>query len=384
MAIVIDDDDSAPGTHVLVIGVSAYRHFADGSEPTEVGESTGMKQLRSAARSASDVAQWLETRKTIGLPPLRSLRLFLSPGPDEQIADRYRALDNLPATRANVENGLEQFWAICHRHRDNHAVVYVAGHGVQLNMAGAVLLLEDFGTAKVARRMHGSIDLVGVHRAFNNADAPKHQFWFVDACRQPPEIARQFDNLLSGALTLDIVNTGHCDSSLLLLSAITGTSAYGRPGGRTFFADALLDSMATGAAAEGPDSRHVDAWHVPVAKLLTVLPNRVSELATSAGVEQWVEPAGMPRPAVFHVYDRPPSVTLTVSIDPIEAAPSSTLSVEDANMQIVATSSEWPARAEVEAGVCAIRITTASPYRSFNKYVPVDPPATRIAAKVQP
>jgi hypothetical protein len=383
MAIVIPDDDSAPGTHVLVIGVSAYRHLADGKEPTEVGISTSMRQLRSAARSASDIAEWFQNRKAPSLPPLRSLRIFLSPSPSDSIATQYAGLNDLAATRANVESGLDEFWSICHKHRDNHAAVYVAGHGVQLDVNGAVLLLEDFGTTAAIRRMHGSIDLVGVHRAFNNSGAPKHQFWFVDACRQPPELARQFDNLLSGALTLDTATQGHADSSLLLLSAITGTTAYGRPGGRSLFAEALLDALQTGAAAEGPDPRSVDAWHVPVAKLLTVVPNRVSELAAAHKVDQWVQPAGMPRPAVLHVYEGPPTVALTVSIDPVEAARVSRLDIEDADMRIVATTSEWPATAAVKAGVCAIRISTQSPYRPFNKYVPVAPPATRVDAKVQ-
>ncbi|MFO1495634.1 MAG: caspase family protein [Lysobacterales bacterium] len=385
MATVIADDISAPGTHALVIGVSAYRHLTGGAQPTQAGIDTGMEQLRSAARSASDVAQWLQTRPYRSpLPPLRSLRVLLSPGADEQIAEAYRGLDQLAATRAQVEAALAGFWRACCSHRDNHAVVYVAGHGIQLSKTGALLLLEDFASPDRLQLLSGALDLAGIHRAFNSDGAPRHQFWFVDACRQIPAVARQFENLLSGALSLDIKNAGSAESSMLLLSAITGTSAYGLPGGRSLFAEALLQTLHDGAAAEGPDGQALEHWHVPVTRLLATLPRRVSEAARLLEREQSVEAAGMPLPAVFHVYPETPRAEFTVSLQPDAAAASSQLIVRDEALEPVPTSAEWPSTAVVDAGLYQVEVQTAAPYRPYKKLVNVKPPMTPHTARVTP
>lgn len=388
MALVIPDDTSAPGTHALVIGISAYRHLAGGTQPTPAGIETGMQQLRSAARSASDVAQWLQARPyRAPLPPLRSLRVLLSPGEGEVIADGYRDPDALRATRTHVEQALAGFWQVCRAHRDNHAIVYVAGHGIQLNKTGAVLLLEDFAAPERLQRLWGALDLAALQLAFNSAEAPRHQFWFVDACRQLPAVARQFENLLGGALSLDVPRLGSAESSLLLLSAITGTAAYGLPGGRSLFAEALLQTLSDGAAAEGPNDDLPDHWHVSVNGLLATLPKRVREAARLLGREQSLEAAGMPLPAVFHVYPEIPKAQLTVSLQPEAAAASAQLTLRelrDEGLVPVPTGAGWPNTSTVDAGLYQLEVAAPAPYQAYRKKLSVKPPLTLHSARVQP
>ena len=152
MPSLIPQDLTGPRTHALVIGVSRYLHFADGSEPTADGTSFQMEQLSAAARSASEFAAWLLKVYRCTRAPLGSLRVLLSPSKGEQIAADIAALQaagDSSATLANVRTALKEFRDACDSNVDNIAIVYAAGHGVQLTKHGAILLLTDFvrGTA---------------------------------------------------------------------------------------------------------------------------------------------------------------------------------------------------------------------------------------------
>src|SRR5687768_4799364 len=85
----VPEDLTAPGTHALIIGVSRYRHLADGAEPTPTAADFELEQLSAAARSASEFAAWLlDDVKGYHNPaaPVRSLRVLLSPQPAEQLS----------------------------------------------------------------------------------------------------------------------------------------------------------------------------------------------------------------------------------------------------------------------------------------------------------
>ncbi|MFO7528751.1 MAG: hypothetical protein R6W86_08125 [Marinobacter sp.] len=55
MASLIAKDLTQPGTHTLVIGISSYRLFGDGSDPTQRGIASQVDQLSAAARSPSEI-----------------------------------------------------------------------------------------------------------------------------------------------------------------------------------------------------------------------------------------------------------------------------------------------------------------------------------------
>ncbi|QRN83179.1 caspase family protein [Chloroflexota bacterium] len=240
MSSLIPEDLTQPGTHALVIGVSEYLHLVDGKDPTPTGISFGMEQLSAAARSASEFAAWLLNEYQCDHAPLRSLRVLLSPADGEEINPDIAAL--LPvdssATTNNVRIDLGEFRHACDASVDNIAIVYIAGHGVQITKTGAIVLLSDFGDTHFLSQLEGAIDMAGVHAGMNHPNTAKTQFWFVDACRQQPAIAKKFETL-SGAITLD-EPIGATETSPLFLAAGTGTQAYARVGGVTLFNEALL------------------------------------------------------------------------------------------------------------------------------------------------
>ena len=67
------------------------------------------------------------------------------------------------------------------------AFVYIAGHGIQLNKRGAVVLLNDFGDPDHATELQGAIDVVGCHDGMEENGIAQNQIWFCDAagkCRR--------------------------------------------------------------------------------------------------------------------------------------------------------------------------------------------------------
>lgn len=377
MPSLIPEDLTQPGTHALIVGVSAYLHLEDGIAPTPTGIAFQMEQLSAAARSASEFAAWLLKDYRCDRAPLRSLRVLLSPSPGEVVHPDIAALLNgdFSATRANVSTALGEFRNACNANTDNVAIVYIAGHGVQLSKHGAIVLLHDFGSSAFLNELDGAIDMAGVHGGMNHPNTARTQFWFVDACRQKPAIARRFETLDKSPITL-AEPTGTTETSPLFLAATTGKEAYARVGGVTLFNEALLWAL-KGNAAIGPEG-NVNNWHVPVTSLIRLLPDRVLFLATREGVEQSVDIAGKIHDAVFHVYTVPPNVDLSIVLSPAEAIGVTTGSLKfKGSIPIVENYSAWPLQQSVGAGLYSIDIQTSDPYKPKFDILDVRPPEKR-------
>jgi hypothetical protein len=372
---------STPATHALVIGVSRYHHIQDGQAPTERGRQFGLEQLTSAARSASEVASWLLNSYRNARAPLGSLRVLLSPSPGEVIASDVAERLSSPhgATRAAVEQELAAFRTACAQHVDNVAFVYVAGHGVQLTNHGAILLLEDVGSDAHLNELGGALDVVGCHQGFDHPRTARTQFWFFDACRQVPEVARRFANL-AGAITLDEQH-GHADSSPLFLASSTREVAFARVGQSSLFCEALVWALQRGAV-RGP-GEECGEWHVSVSSLHEKLAPRVRLLAGQAGEDQNVEITGRVLPAIIHRLAEPPRVKLQVTLQPPAAQPVTRASLFfGAQRLVLDRHAAWPIDAELEAGLYLLDVTTAPPYADKKAILDLKPPAVTEDVKV--
>src|SRR5215216_5283900 len=135
-----------PATHAFVVGVSHYP-FLNGPQQTPRGKQLRMVDLSSAARSASDIAAWLLTKYHNPAAPLADISLFLSPSEGEKlnpVVAKALGRKKAPALRDKVELAFEEFRDTCASNPDNIAFVYVAGHGIQLELHSAIVLLQDF------------------------------------------------------------------------------------------------------------------------------------------------------------------------------------------------------------------------------------------------
>lgn len=374
MASLIPEDLTQAGAHVLVIGTSAYKHLDDGTEPTNKGELFGMQQLTAAARSASEFAAWVLNEYANTRAPLRSLRVLLSPAAGEQIHQDIAAklAGDFSTTIENVKKEIIAFRKACNTFKENIAIVYVAGHGVQLTKAGAIVLLHDCGSDTHATLLEGAIDMAGVHAGFNHPNTAQTQFWFVDACRQKLAIALRFETL-AGAFTLD-EPPGIAESTPMFLAATTDTLAYARINGVTLLNEALLWGLRGGIAAT-PDPVFSGKWHVSAHELVKRLLPRVKSLALAEGADQTADPAGRVTDAVLHEYSNPPKVDLRVALSPDAAVPVSTGSLRHGQLgMIVDNYKNWPLVRPVDAGIYEVKIDTTNGFKGFNDFLTFKPP----------
>lgn len=381
MLSLIPEDLTKPGTHALIIGVSAYLHFADGKDPTPTGIEFEMEQLSAAARSASELAAWLLKEYHCDRAPLCSLRVLLSPADGEQIHHDIATLlpEDYSATTSHVRTALIEWRNACNASTDNVAIVYVAGHGVQITKTGAIVLLHDFGATGFLSKLEGAVDMAGVHAGMNHPATARTQFWFVDACRQKPAISKKFESL-EGALTLD-EPIGETEASPLFLAAGTGKQAFAREGGVTLFNEALLWAL-RGNVANGPEAG-INCWHIPVTALIKQLPDRVKALAAKEGVEQSVDIAGKIHEAIFHEYVFAPKVDLRIDLSPENAKPVSKGWLKlNAQIPVIEDFSNWPMQQSIDAGLYLLDIKTIAPFQPKSDLLDIKPPSKLAAYDV--
>jgi hypothetical protein len=366
--------DAIPGTHALVIGVSDYP-FADGPYASALGASFELQNLTTAARSASDVAAWLLNEYCNPDAPLASLRVLLSPAEGESIHPDIAVHLNgpAPARRAAVEADLGQFRSDCRNNRQNVAFVYIAGHGIQFNKRGAVVLLHDFGDPAHINELQGAIDVVGCHAGMDENGIAQTQVWFCDACRQEPAIARRFERL-EGALTLS-EGIGQVSASPLFLASSSRENAFAEIGGTSIFSQALLWALRGGGAA-GPDKDICGQWHVGTTKLIRVLPPKVTSILADHAVDQHVDVAGRVLEVVAQRFTAPPPVDVVVNLRPEDAQPPPTAQVRfNATEPPLDVPAAWPLRFRGPAGLYLLSVMVQPPFaHGASKIIDAAPP----------
>jgi hypothetical protein len=368
---------SPAGTHAFIVGVSNYP-FADGpkSKRTDRGKQSGIRNLTTAARSASEVAAWLLREYHNPDAPLASVRILLSAAKNETINAEVAALlggKRARATRNAFTTEFFQFREACKQNPEkNVAIVYVAGHGVQLTKHGAILLLEDFAVDN-QDWLYGAVDIVACHDAMNEYRNAWNQLWLSDACRQEPDFARQFENL-PGAYKPD-EGYGSVVSHPLILAASTRESAFGAKGGYTIFSQALLSAL-RGDAAEGPRKGICDQWHVSATTLAAYLRRKVNEILAGQE-EQNVDVARLGSDMVAHRFNKPPDVDIAVHLNPADMHDHARARLHlDGAARPVRLNRSWPKRYRGEAGLYVLNVDVSSPLTKgvANRILRADPP----------
>ena len=315
------DGSSDPCTHALVVGVSRYEFLTEDGSPGPGGRETfGLQQVKTPATSAFLFARWLESTYRSPTAPLGTIRLLLSPSEWEQenVPDLAEIpVEAIPATRANVEEAVSEWFAACSTNADHVAILYASGHGIQMSPDdGGIVLLEDF--ARFPSVLDFSLDVGAVRKGMAGPTMAQRQFYFVDACRVRPEAALRFQTLGSG-VGLPNPFAGTARVSAVYFAATPSTEALGAPGKGTLFVQALVDCLDT---ALGVDD-HVQpdrTWAVTATTLVSALPKRVRELAEAFGAEQTATTGGQLEDVPFHTLEGKPQVPIAVGLAPDGAA----------------------------------------------------------------
>lgn len=366
--------------HAFVVGVSRYPHLEDGSSPSQAGALSGLGQLTSAARSASEFAAWLLNERYDPDAELASLYVSLAPSNGETIHPDIAT--KLPsghgATRNEVMRDWLDFRRRCRETRNATAFVYVAGHGVQQTSESSVLLLEDFAGDQQESELWAALNMSGLHASLNGQAEAHLQFWFVDACREEPEVATHFA-ALAGAYAGD-QPLGRAKASPLFLAAGPRKQAFANKFGSSLFCEALLAALRRDAATSG--KRGNDKWRVTTASLAEYICPRV--LRESGSHRQIVELTGHvgTTAETIHVFRHTPRAKLTVRLNPPSAEVGSSAQLSQDDVTILSTSS-WPLESELDAGLYNLEIIPSQQFKRRSTIISVRPPASEEQVTVQ-
>jgi len=234
-----------PATHVLVIGVAAYR------------SAKFKKPLDTATISARAVADWfVDAAKARFNNPdcaLGSVAIALSETPGAAKAS-YGSGEVPRADFASVKAAVRAWVKRINSHRDNLAVLYVAAHG-ESHLDRTAFLLEDYDTDELAATF-GMSEIEQFVGSLENA-TPIDQLLLFDCCRAPTDMTLPWNTPLGDsliALTRQTNDHGEPRKQWVIAATSLGEYATGMAAGPTLFNRALIDALngvASDASEEG-------------------------------------------------------------------------------------------------------------------------------------
>ncbi|MEL6463570.1 MAG: hypothetical protein AAFQ58_01275 [Pseudomonadota bacterium] len=302
--------EDGPGTHVLVIGVSAYRNQLEGGAAPKAGSVTA------AARSARAIVSWAfeaEAQNQFS-PALRCVSAAISePGttdvvlstPDgDRIAPEPTLSNLIPIVDAWIER-LDQ-------HPENVGIIYLVGHG----FAGQrpFLLTEDYGSRK-RDKYHGLIDVTEFYQTLRTCQA-RTIVMFADCCQEfEPGLFTQLNSIQGEAFGSADYRDLKEPQRVLVSATEPGGKSRGDRAGRTYFCDGLLYAL-RGAAAKGDAS---GAWPVTVADLAATLSKSIEAATGTASTAYWNDWSYDDPPPRIVALPKAPDVEMRFQTDPANA-----------------------------------------------------------------
>ncbi|MER9137879.1 caspase family protein [Mesorhizobium sp. M0830] len=271
-----------PGTHVLLIGVSAYDHLLGGTDE-KPHLANDMGQLASPAKSARALAEWFLTEFENADTPLQSLSLLISdPSPTPFSFPGNLSEPKVPptATIGSVTAAIDGWLGRSAKSPDNMVVFFFAGHGV--SSSDPLLFLQDFG-ARSFDKYATSVnleDFLGGMRTM----VPGKQLFLIDACRTTEKTSVELAGEHRGVGLVSAVDPTGTGRKLALQSVHHASTefavAYGATDGVSLFTEALLRALRGGGAQP-----HLQ-WHVGTSGLEQALGAYVSRAAQKHSVIQ--------------------------------------------------------------------------------------------------
>jgi hypothetical protein len=253
-----------PATHAVVIGVGDYPHLLDGSGAL-TDKHGDLRQLSSPPESAFAFARWLLDEFNNPDAPLASLSLLVSDANARAIEHPHldAPVVPLPAQSDHVVAALRAWKNLGDSHEQNLMLFFFCGHGVARGLEGMTLLLRDYG-AEPAMPMEGAIDFAAFQRGMAQC-AASYQCFFVDACRQVSDLARNTTESGRKVIQDDINRPFASDwNYAVLFATVEGEAAYGRRDKPSFYTEELIRGL-NGTAA---NNRNADGeWRVSTGDL---------------------------------------------------------------------------------------------------------------------
>lgn len=322
-----------PGIHAFIDGVSDYRHLEDGSDEKRATDTYGFRALHSTARTAWRFYEWLLKADAAGrlALPLATVHLLLSRSESES---DVAASDADRCSWANFVADAESWRKCASASNEEITIFYFAGHGIGRQKTEALLLMDDVGAPGSGVFVNRCVD---VQQLFYGMAPPpdaaqsvaRTQFYFVDACRTQISELREFTT--QGIPQIWNVPTDGVDkrAATLFYGSLPGASAYARDEDQTLFSMALFECLDRLGAEEASSGERDLRWRITASSLIRRLPDAVLDISKRFEVDQQCAWTGQSADAIFSYLTDPPETTITMKVDPEQAAGAFQFEVQD-------------------------------------------------------
>lgn len=333
MTLVIDEKtapDDVPGIHAFLVGISAYPHLDSRAHP----EATlNLRSLESAALTAYRLTQWLTVRSTQLHQPVRSCRLLVAPSRTEVEKEPALEASGGVCDFATFEAHAKAWRAAANAHKDNIALFYFAGHGLQKSHNEHLMLLADFGDgigATLGKAVSGQDLMNGMAPSLKRRTVARTQLYFFDACRLSHRKIRELEKSDNASLwDVGELDTDDYRNVAVFHTALPGRRAFGHRGKQSIFSLALLECLDGGAAEvmrHNPDGS--ESWGVSLSSLERHLRYHIERLHRPPDDAQPFTSARR-GDLWLHRLEQPPTVDVDVEVLPAGAEQHTALRVLD-------------------------------------------------------
>jgi hypothetical protein len=215
--------------------------------------------------------------------------------------------------------------------RDNQSIFLFSGHGVRSSLEESILLAQDFlepPYAEMSRSFRLSNIRNGMVPSLKFPDIGREQFYFVDACRDRPDVLGQIDPIDPPAIFTADLNIYDDRKAPIFFATTTGGVAAGEAGHPTYFGNALLWALENGSyAKQTVPGVAGKVWPVHASSLKTGI--EVYDALFDARVEL----TGLVSNPVLCFRRDAPAMTLKVALLPADLKPDvATLSLKEINL----------------------------------------------------
>jgi hypothetical protein len=257
----------SPGLMAVIVGVSTYDHLP-GGRPDAQSKSGALigGQLVSSALTAASLFHWLKDRCDIDGCALAEIRLLLSPTDLEPADKRWRGLkpgDYSTATYDACQMAVRR-WAVAFGRMNpvarslSRGLFFFSGHGLN-NWQEPILLPSDYLDPSLGEPADDALSVTGLQKLVNQIGAAE-AYLFLDACQNPAALQGGLKPTGRDPLPVkDNVFDMAPAFAAKFMACAPARQAYqfatldpGSPTepmkGLTFFGQALLEALETGAA----------------------------------------------------------------------------------------------------------------------------------------
>jgi hypothetical protein len=313
-----NDGDSAPGIHILLVGVDSYPHLS-GAASDALGLRDDLPELDAPSHSCALLGDWFSSGN-LKHPrlPVRSIDVLATATHSQALRDKKILLE--PPTFENVRLAITRWHTLGEASADNLLLFYFCGHGLQSGTNTHSLLCADFGAHALSPFDH-AIHYEGLELGMR-ACAAQSQIFMIDACRTAhPQMMRDYSGpgqaVIGRRPPEDMVRV----SQSVIWATSGGARAWAYNRNPSMFAQAFVKCLKGGAAINDTGTG------IPVAtagSIKEAMAQWISAIAESPQEPQLAQPTG--KSFIFHQFRANLKVPVVVKCTPADETKQANLS----------------------------------------------------------